>query len=81
MMSIPEHVNARWIATLGDDQLIAAEAQLYVAFKTREVAERSRAGSRYMLLQGPPALVNAWHQWSLLNNETRVRGVSVSRPA
>lgn len=81
MMTIPSHVNARWIATLGDDQLIAAEAQLYAAFKTREVAERSRAGSRYVLLQGPAALVNAWHQWALLNHETRARGVNVSRSA
>ena len=80
MMSIPLNVNARWIATLGDDQLIAAEAQLYTAFKACEVVERERAGSRYMLLQGPAALVNAWHQWALLNHETQVRGVSVSRP-
>ena len=80
MMSIPSNVNARWIATLGNDQLIVAEAQLYTAFKTREVVERSRAGARYVLLQGPAALVNAWHQWALLNNEARVRGVNVSRP-
>ena len=79
MMTIPLNVNARWIATLGNDQLIAAEAQLYADFKAREVAERSRAGSRYVLLQGPAALVNVWQQWVMLNKETRVRGVSVAR--
>ena len=81
MMTIPSHVNARWLATLGDDQLVAAEAQMYADFRTREVTERRRAGSRYILLQGPAELVNAWHQWTLLNNEAKARGVTVSRSA
>jgi hypothetical protein len=79
MMSIPAHVSARWIATLENDQLIAAEGQLYADFHTREIAEKSRAGSRYSLLQGPSPLVNAWHQWLLVNNEARARGVIVRR--
>lgn len=78
-MDMPTHVNARWIATLGREQLLAAEAQLYSAYHVREAAEKARAGSRYMLLQGPPELVNAWQQWLLVNNETRARGVAVRR--
>ncbi len=74
-MTIPAHVTARWMATLGNEQLLAAEAQLYQDFHARESAEKSRKGARYMLLQGPPDLVNAWHQWSLVSNEMRARGV------
>ena len=35
MMVIPDRINARWIATLGDDELVRAEAQLYDAFRER----------------------------------------------
>lgn len=79
MIEIPTHVNARWIATLGDEQLVAAESQSFSAYCVREIAEKNRAGSRYMLLQGPSALVNAWQQWQLLNSEARARGVIVRR--
>ncbi len=79
MIEIPTQVNARWIATLGDEQLVAAEAQLFSVYRVRETAEKTRAGSRYMLLQGPSALVSAWQQWQLLNNEARARGVIVRR--
>ena len=77
MMTMPANVTARWISTLDNDELLATEAKLYADFRTREVAEKSRAGARYMLLQGPSALVNAWHQWILASNETRARGVIV----
>jgi len=76
-MKIPDNINARWIATLGDDQLIKAEAQLHAVFHRRESAEKARSGSRYMLLQGPSDLVNAWHRWLLVSNETRNRGLVV----
>lgn len=79
MMVIPANVNSQWIASLENTQLVEAEAQLYSAFHTREKAEKSRAGARYILLQGPSALVNAWQQWLLLNNEARARGVVIRR--
>jgi hypothetical protein len=79
-MTIPDHVNARWIATLGNDQLLAAEEQLHADFHRHEVTERSRRGARYSLFQGPPLLVNAWLRWSLVNNETRTRRLRVKRP-
>jgi hypothetical protein len=75
-MTIPDHVNTRWIATLGDDQLMQAEAELHAAFRKQETVEKTRSGARYVLLQGPAALVNAWHRWLLVNNETRTRGLS-----
>jgi hypothetical protein len=78
-MKIPETINARWIATLANDQLMAAEAQLHAVFRKHETVEKTRSGGRYMLLQGPPLLVDAWHRWSLVSNETRNRGLLVTR--
>jgi len=79
-MIIPEHVNARWIATLGDEQLMEAEAELHTLFQNAEQSEKQRSGERYMLLHGPSELVNAWHRWSLVSNETRLRGLLIHRP-
>ncbi len=78
-MNIPDHVDARWIATLGDDQLLKVEARLHGDFREREAAEKQRAGARYVLLQGPPTLVNAWLRWLLVSNATRTRGLAVVR--
>ena len=76
-MIIPDHINARWMATLVDDQLVTAEAELRDVYRRHEVAEKARAGARYMLLQGPADLVNAWQRWLLVSNETRHRGLFV----
>jgi hypothetical protein len=74
---IPEHVTGKWIATLGDDQLITAESMLHAVFLRHERAEKSRSGARYSVLQGPPVLVNAWLRWLLVSNATRSRGLTV----
>lgn len=76
---IPEYISSRWIASLGDDQLIAAEATLFTAFRREETVEKSRAGARFVLLQGPPALVTAWHRWLIVHNEARQRGLALRR--
>jgi hypothetical protein len=78
-MNIPDHINSHWIASLEDKQLVSAEAELHAAFRTHETAEKRRSGARYVLLQGPAALVNAWHRWLLVSNETRNRGLVVHR--
>jgi hypothetical protein len=80
-MSIPQNVTARWAATLADQQLIETELELHAVFRAVEAKEKQRSGSRYMLLQGPAALVTAWHRWLLVSNETRSRGLAVHRPA
>lgn len=77
MDSIPMHVTSRWIATLGDEQLQAAEAELHAEFREREGVEKLRRGARYELLRGPSALVDAWHRWSMVSNEARLRGIAV----
>ena len=76
-MTFPDRVDARWIATLNNDQLMVAEAELHATFREHETVEKRRIGSRYVLLQGPTALVNAWLRWTLVNNETRARGLVV----
>lgn len=78
-MLLPEKVNARWIATLGNEQLLEAEAQLHAVFKKEETAEKRRAGARYTMLRGPETLVSAWHRWLLVHNATQARGVVVHR--
>ncbi len=77
-MTIPDRIDARWIATLEDAQLVNAEATLHADFHAKEMAEKRRAGSRYVLLQGPPPLVDAWLRWLLVSNATRTRGLVVN---
>jgi hypothetical protein len=77
-MTIPERVNAGWIATLGNPQLVAAESRLHAEFIREENAEKRRSGNRYVLLKGPAPLVNAWIRWLMVNNETRSRGLVVN---
>lgn len=77
-MTIPDNINARWIETLADEQLVKAEATLHADFQVKEKAEKQRAGARYVLLQGPPPLVNAWLKWLLVSNATRTRGLVVN---
>jgi len=76
---MPDLINARWIATLADEQLMAAEAELHAEFREAEGRQKRRSGARYMLLEGPAALVTAWHRWLLVSNETRSRGLVVHR--
>lgn len=78
-MTIPERVNASWIATLADKQLIAAEKTLFTEFHAQETAEKKRMGDRYTMMRGPESLINAWHRWLMVSNEVRFRGVVVRR--
>jgi hypothetical protein len=78
-MTIPDRMNTQWISSLKDRQLIAAEAKLYAAFKKEEKTEKARAGGRYMLLEGPPELVNAWVRWRRLSDATTARGLEATR--
>jgi hypothetical protein len=78
-MTLPEKVNASWIATLGDDKLLKAETQLHAEFLKEETAEKKRRGAGYTMLRGPQSLVDAWLRWLLVNNETLSRGLVVQR--
>ena len=78
-MTIPEKVDASWIATLGNDRLLKAETQLHATFQKEEIAEKKRKGANYTMLRGPQSLVDAWLRWLLVNNATRTRGLVVHR--
>ena len=78
-MSIPDRVTAEWIATLADDRLVTVESRLHSAFITEDKHERKRSGDRYVLLQGPAALVNAWVRWQMVTNEARSRRLLMRR--
>ena len=78
-MTVPERVTADWIATLGNKQLVSVETRLHSEFLDEENQERARRGDRYTLLQGPPALVNAWLRWQMVSNEARSRGLLIHR--
>ena len=76
-MTVPERVTADWIGTLANAQLMTVEARLHSEFLDEEIQEKERRGDRYALLQGPPALVNAWLRWQMVSNEARSRGLLV----
>jgi hypothetical protein len=78
-MTIPDRPNAAWMSTLADADLLAAESELHASFRVHEVAEKARARGRYVLLEGPPALVTAWLRWLTVSNETRARRLAVRR--
>ena len=78
-MDIPPLINARWIGTLADRQLVVAEAELYATFQEQESAEKVRRGARYVLFRGPLPLLDAWHRWTLVNNATFARGLVLRR--
>ena len=76
-MTLPDRLTAAWIATLADGQLLQIESQLHGEFFVEETAEKRRRGGRYTLLQGPEALVTAWHRWMMVNNEVRTRSLVI----
>ncbi len=78
-MKIPENVNARWIDTLDDAQLLTAESSLHADFMKHETAEKRRRGARYNMFQGPNILVTTWLRWLMVSNATRSRGLLAAR--
>jgi hypothetical protein len=80
-MNIPNYIDPRWLTSLENDEIMKAEAALHAIFHAQETAQKRRSGARYVLLEGPADLVNAWHRWSLVSNEARHRGLVVHRRA
>lgn len=78
---MPEQVTTNWATTLGDDDLLKAEAKLHAVFAKEEKAEKKRRGDNYVMMRGPESLVMAWHRWLSVNNETTFRGLKVRRGA
>jgi len=78
---IPERVNRGWMDLLNNGQLADAESTLHADFLRQDSAEKTRRGTRYRLLEGPTALIEAWNRWSLVNNEVRLRGLAMRQRA
>ena len=49
-MTLPERIDADWIATLSNEQLARAEAHLHTQFSREESAEKKRRGNAYDLM-------------------------------
>jgi hypothetical protein len=75
-MEIPLRVNTKWMATLDDTSALEAESILHADFRQQDTAEKNRRGTRYRLLEGPAALVDAWMRWLSMSNELRRRGLA-----
>ena len=72
-MRLPKQIDANWIDSLDDEELMNAEAELHAAFSKHDRKERALRGAFYELLKGPDALMKAWGRWSVVNNATRER--------
>lgn len=81
-MTFPDRIDASWIGSLNDDQLVQAECELRKRFAQQEAKEKKRRGMQYDLMKGPDDLTSAWLRWSMVNNATRARGLRARpRPA
>lgn len=81
-MTYPDRIDASWIGTLSDDQLVKAEGELRKRFAEQETKEKKRRGSQYDMMRGPDALTTAWLRWSMVSNAARARGLRArQRPA
>ena len=76
-MRMPEKINAKWVDSLSDADLVQAEYDLRGTLAKQEAAERKRRGADYQLLRGPESLMQAWNRWSFVGNELRLRGLRV----
>lgn len=76
-MTFPDHISARWIDSLTDEELQQAEWELRANFAQQESMEKARRGARYDLMRGPEELTFAWMRWSMVNNATRERGLRI----
>jgi hypothetical protein len=72
-MNLPERINASWLGTLTDTDLVNVEAQLHGRFMALEKREKVLRGAKYNLVMGPPDLMDAWDRWCRVNTATTVR--------
>lgn len=75
MRLIPTRINAAWIGTLADDDLLDIEVRLHERFSVLDQRHRRTAKERYNLMQGPVELIDAWDRWSRVNVATRGRAL------
>ncbi|MBI3567837.1 MAG: hypothetical protein HY084_06495 [Gemmatimonadetes bacterium] len=76
---IPEKINAAWIDTLADVDLLDVESRLHEKFTVLDRKHKTLRGSRYVLLQGPTELIDAWDRWSRVDRAARARSLAPNR--
>ncbi|PHX96910.1 MAG: hypothetical protein CK531_05985 [Gemmatimonadetes bacterium] len=75
MRLIPTRINAAWIGTLTDDDLLDIEVRLHERFSVLDQRHRRVAKERYNLMQGPVELIDAWDRWSRVNTAAKGRAL------
>jgi hypothetical protein len=75
MRLLPAKINAAWIETLADDDLIDVEARLHERFTVLDSRHKRLRGGEYSLMRGPTELIDAWDRWSRVSMATRTRSL------
>jgi len=76
MRLIPTRINAAWIGTLADDDLVDIEARLHERFSLLDQRYRRTAKEHYNLMRGPTELIDAWDRWSRISVAARGRSLA-----
>ena len=74
-MELPERINASWVESLADADLVRIESQLHDVFNLAETEERRVQGGKYSLTRGSAELMLAWQRWNMVSLATRARGL------
>ena len=76
----PETINAPWIGTLTDDDLVDVEGRLHTQFSVLERRAKKLLGAHYDMFRGSADLLRAWDRWSRVHTATRARHLHPRRP-
>lgn len=79
MKRIPEKINAAWIGTLADVDLLDVESRLHEKFAVMDRKQKQLRGSHYELMKGSTELIDAWDRWSRVDRAARARSLSPKR--
>jgi hypothetical protein len=74
-MTLPDRIDAKWIDSLGDTELVQAEWELHKVFSRTENDEKKVHGTAMGTANWSELLMAAWMRWSLVQNATRARGL------
>ena len=75
MRIVPESLNAEWIDSLTDEELLDVERRTHEKFVLIERREKKQRGDRYNLMRGSAELMDAWDRWGRIANATRERSL------
>jgi hypothetical protein len=81
MRPVPEYINAAWVDSLTDADILDIEARLHKRYSLIERRERKAQGDSYSLFRGSADLLKAWDRWSRISGATRARRLRIRRVA